>query len=67
MSCVSVCESHLLVVVPPTLGLFTALRRGFRAGLYVQSGEGCQLHGREGVWEDAFWKNLYFGLSDPER
>lgn len=41
MSCVRVCVSHLLVVIPPTLGLFAALSRGFGGGLYVESGEGC--------------------------
>lgn len=63
---VSVCESDLLVVIPPALGLFAALSRGFSGGVQVEPGEGCQLYGSEGIRKDSFWKDLYFGLSDPE-
>lgn len=58
--------SDLLVVIPPALGLFAGQSRGFGGGVHVEPGEGCELHGREGIWKDSFWKDLYFGLSDPE-
>jgi len=41
--CVLVCVSfvfHLLVVIPPALGLFAALTRGFGGGVHVEPGEG---------------------------
>lgn len=62
---VFVCLTYLLVVIPPVLGLFAALSWGFGGRVHVEPGQGYKLNSREGIWKDSFWKDLYFGLSDP--
>lgn len=43
-ACASLCVPNLLAVIPPTPGWFAALSLGCGGGLYVESGEGRQLH-----------------------
>lgn len=63
---VCVAVSDLLVFAPPTLGLLVALARGFGGRMNVEPGERRELHGRQRVWENSLWKDLYFGLSDTD-